>query len=99
MTQRAQSTESAEFASISSDGGKSWTNVVKNIAGLPKNAWLRGYAYAFIEMFAPQLKRPVVDAALAGVLAKRATGTPLLITLADQDLSTVSFWKMKLPRL
>lgn len=34
--------------------------------GLPRNAWLRAYAYAFIEMFAPQLKRPVVDAALAG---------------------------------
>ncbi|MDO6387237.1 MULTISPECIES: CysB family HTH-type transcriptional regulator [Uliginosibacterium] len=34
--------------------------------GLPKNAWLRGYAYAFIEMFAPQLQRNVVDAALRG---------------------------------
>ena len=34
--------------------------------GLPKNTWLRGYAYAFIEMFAPQLSRHVVDAALAG---------------------------------
>ncbi|GAB2892149.1 CysB family HTH-type transcriptional regulator [Uliginosibacterium flavum] len=34
--------------------------------GLPKNTWLRGYAYAFIEMFAPQLTRHVVDAALAG---------------------------------
>jgi LysR family transcriptional regulator, cys regulon transcriptional activator len=34
--------------------------------GLPRNTWLRGYAYAFIEMFAPQLTRHVVDAALAG---------------------------------
>jgi LysR family cys regulon transcriptional activator len=35
--------------------------------GLPRNTWLRGYAYAFIEMFAPQLTRHVVDAALAGM--------------------------------
>lgn len=34
--------------------------------GLPRNTWLRGYAYAFIEMFAPQLTRHVVDSALAG---------------------------------
>lgn len=34
--------------------------------GLRKNAWLRGYVYAFIELFAPQLSRHVVDASLAG---------------------------------
>lgn len=34
--------------------------------GLPRNTWLRGYAYAFIEMFAPQLTRHVVDSALVG---------------------------------
>jgi len=34
--------------------------------GLRKNAWLRGYIYAFIECFAPHLSRRVVDAALAG---------------------------------
>ncbi|MEC5397945.1 CysB family HTH-type transcriptional regulator [Uliginosibacterium sp. H1] len=34
--------------------------------GLPRNAWLRGYVYAFIELFAPQLTRKVVDAALGG---------------------------------
>lgn len=34
--------------------------------GLPRNTWLRGYAYAFIEMFAPHLTRHVVDAALSG---------------------------------
>ncbi|MDB5813252.1 MAG: cysB [Rhodocyclales bacterium] len=34
--------------------------------GLPRNAWLRGYAYAFIELFAPHLSRAIVDAALAG---------------------------------
>jgi len=32
-------------------------------------------------------------AALAGVLLKRASGHPLLITLADQDLSRVPKWK------
>lgn len=32
-------------------------------------------------------------AALAGVLLKRATGVPLLITLADQDLTKVPSWK------
>lgn len=32
-------------------------------------------------------------AALAAILLKRATGTPLLITLADQDLSNVASWK------
>lgn len=34
--------------------------------GVPRNAWLRGYAYAFIEMFAPHITRHVVDAALSG---------------------------------
>ncbi|HEX5126184.1 MAG TPA: HTH-type transcriptional regulator CysB [Rhodocyclaceae bacterium] len=34
--------------------------------GLPKNAWLRGYAYAFIELFAPHLTRKTVDAVLLG---------------------------------
>lgn len=35
-------------------------------------------------------------AALAGVLLKRVSGLPLLITLADQDLLRVSWWKRKL---
>ncbi|MEC5385561.1 HTH-type transcriptional regulator CysB [Uliginosibacterium sp. H3] len=35
--------------------------------GLPRNAWLRGYAYAFIELFAPQLTRHIVDSALSGM--------------------------------
>lgn len=34
--------------------------------GLPRKAWLRGYVYAFIELFAPHLTRRVVDIALAG---------------------------------
>lgn len=34
--------------------------------GLKRNAYLRGYAYAFIEMFAPQLTRKAVQAVLAG---------------------------------
>ena len=34
--------------------------------GVRRNAWLRGYVYAFIELFAPHLSRRVVDAALAG---------------------------------
>jgi len=34
--------------------------------GVRRNAWLRGYVYAFIELFAPHLSRHVVDAALAG---------------------------------
>lgn len=34
--------------------------------GLARNAWLRGYSYAFIELFASHLTRHVVDAALAG---------------------------------
>lgn len=34
--------------------------------GLRKNDYLRGYTYAFIELFAPHLPRKVVDAALAG---------------------------------
>ena len=34
--------------------------------GLKRNAYLRGYAYAFIELFAPQLTRRAVDAALSG---------------------------------
>lgn len=34
--------------------------------GIRKNAYLRGYAYAFMELFAPQLSHRVVDAALTG---------------------------------
>jgi len=34
--------------------------------GLRRNAFLRGYVYAFIELFAPQLTRRMVDAALSG---------------------------------
>jgi LysR family cys regulon transcriptional activator len=34
--------------------------------GLRPNAYLRGYVYEFIEMFAPHLKRAVVDATLKG---------------------------------
>ena len=34
--------------------------------GVPRRAYLRGYIYDFIEMFAPQLSRKVVDAAVHG---------------------------------
>lgn len=34
--------------------------------GVRRNAYLRGYTYAFIELFAPHLTRKVVDAALTG---------------------------------
>lgn len=34
--------------------------------GLPRNAYLRGYAYAFIELFAPHLDRKLVDGSLRG---------------------------------
>jgi len=34
--------------------------------GLRRRAWLRGYVYAFIEGFAPQLSRKIVEAALSG---------------------------------
>jgi LysR family cys regulon transcriptional activator len=34
--------------------------------GVPRNAYLRGYVYDFIEMFAPHLARKVVDAAVHG---------------------------------
>ena len=34
--------------------------------GIRKNAWLRGYVYAFIEGFAPHLTRAVVERTLAG---------------------------------
>lgn len=34
--------------------------------GLRRNAYLRGYVYAFIELVAPHLTRPMVDAALTG---------------------------------
>jgi len=34
--------------------------------GIRRNAWLRGYAYTFIEQFAPHLTRKMVMAALAG---------------------------------
>jgi len=34
--------------------------------GIRRNAWLRGYAYTFIELFAPHLTRKMVQSALAG---------------------------------
>lgn len=34
--------------------------------GIRRNAWLRGYVYAFIELFAPTLSRKIIDAAQAG---------------------------------
>lgn len=34
--------------------------------GIRRNAWLREYAYVFIELFAPHLVRPLVQAALQG---------------------------------
>jgi LysR family cys regulon transcriptional activator len=34
--------------------------------GLRRNAYLRGYVYSFIELFAPHLTRRMVDVALAG---------------------------------
>ncbi len=34
--------------------------------GIRRNAWLRGYAYGFIELFAPHLTRRMVQSALAG---------------------------------
>jgi LysR family cys regulon transcriptional activator len=36
--------------------------------GLRKGAWLRGYAYSFVELFAPTLTREVVNAAFAGAV-------------------------------
>jgi len=34
--------------------------------GVRRDAWLRGYAYVFIELFAPHLTRGVIEAALRG---------------------------------
>lgn len=34
--------------------------------GVRRDAWLRGYAYVFVELFAPHLTRAVVEAALRG---------------------------------
>ncbi|MBK9217653.1 MAG: hypothetical protein RJA63_2724 [Pseudomonadota bacterium] len=34
--------------------------------GLPRKVWLRGYAFAFIELFAPHLTRKMVNAAISG---------------------------------
>ncbi|MDD5247466.1 MAG: HTH-type transcriptional regulator CysB [Rhodocyclaceae bacterium] len=34
--------------------------------GIRKDAWLRGYAYVFIELFAPHLTRKVIEASLRG---------------------------------
>jgi LysR family cys regulon transcriptional activator len=36
--------------------------------GIRKNSYLRGYVYDFIEMFAPHLRRKVVDAAMHGTV-------------------------------
>lgn len=38
--------------------------------GLRRNAYLRGYVYAFIELFVPHLSRAMVDAALTGKVSE-----------------------------
>ena len=38
--------------------------------GLRRNAYLRGYVYAFIELFVPHLSRAMVDAALPGKVSE-----------------------------
>ena len=40
--------------------------------GIRRNHYLRGYVYAFIEMFAPHLKRAVVEKALTEAATRRA---------------------------
>ena len=40
--------------------------------GVRRNHYLRGYMYAFIEMFAPHLKRAAVEKALMGSATRRA---------------------------
>ncbi|WP_242518739.1 MULTISPECIES: hypothetical protein [Thiorhodovibrio] len=34
--------------------------------GIRRHAWLRGYIFSFIELFAPLLTRKAVDRAMAG---------------------------------
>jgi LysR family cys regulon transcriptional activator len=40
--------------------------------GIRRNHYLRGYMFAFIEMFAPHLKRPVVEHAIAAMATRSA---------------------------
>ena len=40
--------------------------------GIRRNHYLRGFVYAFIEMFAPHLKRAVVEKALTEAATRRA---------------------------
>ena len=40
--------------------------------GIRRNHYLRGYMFAFIEMFAPHLKRPVVEQAIAKMASRSA---------------------------
>jgi LysR family transcriptional regulator, cys regulon transcriptional activator len=41
--------------------------------GIRRNHYLRGYMFAFIEMFAPHLKRPVVEQAITRAATRRAS--------------------------
>jgi len=40
--------------------------------GVRRNTWLRGYAYAFIELFAPHLSREMVEKALTRTVAEES---------------------------
>ena len=40
--------------------------------GIRRNHYLRGYMYAFIEMFSPKLKRAVIEKAIADSATRRA---------------------------
>jgi hypothetical protein len=40
--------------------------------GIRRNHYLRAYTYAFVEMFAPQLKRALVESAIAQTASRRS---------------------------
>lgn len=40
--------------------------------GIRQNHYLRSYIFAFIEMFAPHLKRPIVEKAITESATRRA---------------------------
>lgn len=57
--------EQADNGLVTMDASHLFTPSITRI-GIRRDAWLRGYTFVFIELFAPQLTRRVVEAALAG---------------------------------
>jgi len=53
--------------------------------GIRRNHYLRGYMFAFIEMFAPHLKRSVVEAAITKMATRKSKAEDMVTSYASTE--------------